>query len=188
MKRNKKKYPKCPSCNQDKHRTEMKIAISDMEKIDKAQYKHYKELKMETYGGFVDSNFEWACDACLDSKKAIKANPSLQNYSWNPHYAYSDSEITCSNCNTEFTFSKEEKKHWLEVLKFWVDSTPVNCLNCRKEIRKLKAENKTLSEILKKEESEISVSELEKIVEIYTKWEKNNRVKYYQSILRKRKS
>lgn len=188
MKRNKKKYPKCPCCNQAKHKTEIKIAISEMEKIDELQYKHHKELKINTYASFIDSDFEWACDECLESKKAIKGNPGLQNYCWNPNYAHYDSQLMCRNCNTEFTFSKEEKKYWLEGLKFWIDSTPVNCVNCRKEIRKLKAENKTLSEILKKEESEISVSELEKVVEIYTKWEKDNRTKYYQSILRKRKN
>lgn len=81
MKREKKKFPICPCCNTAKQRTEMKLAISEMEKVDIQAYpKYYKELDLNQYYSFIDSDFSWACDACLDSKKAIKANPSLQNY------------------------------------------------------------------------------------------------------------
>lgn len=165
----------------------METVISVMKKLDRDQYKHYKELKIDTYSSFIQSNFDWACDDCLNSKKAIQAIPELQNYCWNPHYAYFDSTFICNKCKSEFIFKKEEKKFWYESLKFWIDSTPNNCTSCRKDIRQLKIENKTLSEILRKEESEIEVGELEKVIAIYTKWEKIERAKYYKSILVKRK-
>lgn len=187
MKISKKKYAKCPSCKAEVDKTEMKTVISEMEKVDKIQYNYYKKLKVDTYYSFVDSNFDWACDICLNDKKAIKANPILQNYAWNPHYAYYDSQCKCKNCNADFIFSKEEKKHWFESLKFWIYSVPIHCINCRMEIRQLKLENKILSTILKKEESNISSEELDKVIKIYSKWKKEKRVKYYQAILRKRK-
>lgn len=177
MKRSKNKYAKCPSCKAEIHKTEIKMAISEMEKTDRLQYNHYNN--------FIDSNFDWACDVCLDNKKAIRANPRLQNYSWNPNYAYYDSQFQCRNCNSDFIFSKEEKKYWFESLKFWIDSIPIHCIDCRKEIRQLKLENKMLSDILEKEETDISSDELNTVIEIYTKWAKKEKVKYYQAILRK---
>jgi len=186
-KKQKKKYAKCPCCNKEKHRTEMKMVIAQKEQLDRASYgKYYKELDIDTYGGFIDSNFDWACDACLESKKAVKANPNTQNYCWYPYYAYFDLSINCKTCKSEFVFSKEEKKFWFESLKFWIDSEPVNCVTCRKEIRQLKKENKILSDILSKKEDDISFTELEKVIEIYTIWQKEDRVKYYQSVLKKR--
>ena len=187
LKWNKMKYAKCPACKTEKHKTEMKVAISDMEKLEKAEYKNYKKLKINTFDSFIESDFSWACDFCLKSKKAIKANPSLQNYSWNPNYAYYDTEKICRTCNDKFTFSKEEKKYWYEGLKFRLDSEPVNCFNCRKEVRKYKIENNFLSETLKKNEEEISINELEKVIEIYKDWQKEQRAKYYESLLNKRK-
>lgn len=186
MKKGKKKYAKCPSCKAEIHKTAMKVAISEMEKTERLQYNHYKDLKIDIYNSFIDSNFDWACDICLEDAKAIKANPSLQNYSWNPNCAYYDSQLKCRSCNSDFKFGKEEKKYWFEGLKFWIDSVPVHCVNCRREIRQLKLENTMLSDILKKEATDISSNELETVIEIYTKWEKEEQAKYYQAILRKR--
>lgn len=186
MSKRKKKYAKCPSCNVGKHRTEMKEALTTMEKLERSQYKHYAALAIDTYGVFVDSAFGWACDSCLDSKKAIKANPSIQNYCWEPHLAYFDARFTCNTCQDKFTFKKEEKQLWYEKLQFWIDSRPNNCTNCRKEIRQLKNENKTLSQILSKKETEMSTSELSTVIDIYTQWDKPQRVKYYTSVLNKR--
>lgn len=170
----KKAYPKCPSCKIPRHPTEMKEALTENEKIDASS-------------DFMDGSFDWACDLCLSSKKAIKANPGLQNYCWSPHYAYFNSHLICRNCDTPFIFSIKEKQFWFEEIKFWIDSAPVNCLNCRKEIRLLKKENKTLSDILSKKEDAISVDELKKVIQIYAKWQKEERAKYYQSVLKKRK-
>lgn len=188
MKKKKRKYAKCPSCETNKHRTEMRTAISEMEEMDRLQYKNYNKLGIDTYEGFIDSDFGWACDACLQSKKAIKGSPTSQNYCWHPNYAHFDSNKICTNCGSNFIFSKEEKKYWYESLKFWIDSEPVNCLKCRREIRHYKSENKILSEILRNEESEISISELEKVVEIYTNWQIEQKVKYYQSVIIKKKN
>ncbi len=184
----KQKYAKCPCCQTERHRTEMKTAIAQMEKLDRAAYKHYKALSIDTYASFIDSDFNWACDVCLNNKKAILAHPSLQQYAWNPNYAYFDTRHTCRTCETVFTFSKEEKKYWFETLKFWTDAEPVNCVNCRKEVRQFKNQNTRLSNILQQKEEDISIEELEEVIEIYTKWEKIKRVKYYQSVLRKQKN
>ena len=186
MKKRKNKYAICPSCKGERYQTEMQVAISQKDKLDSIQYKNYKGLEDNSYHSFVNSNFDWACDICLDTKMAIVANPSLQNFCWNPNYSYYDTKHQCRTCKSDFIFSKEEKKYWYETLQFWIDSTAIHCVECRKEKRELKKENTTLSSILKKEEKEISIEELESVIDIYTKWEKTERTKYYQALLKKK--
>jgi len=187
MRKGKKRYAKCPSCITEKHRTEMETSLSILEKTERKEYKHYKELNIDTYKSFIDSNFEWACDDCFKLKKAIVATPGSQIYSGSPHLAYYDMKLICNKCGIDFLFSKEEKKLWYESLGFGLYSIPNNCLKCRKDLRQLKSENTTLSEILKKDESNLAIDELEKIIEIYSDWHKGDKAKYYESLLRKRK-
>ena len=164
----------------------MKEAIAQKDAEDRVHYKYYNELDINTYSSFMNSDFSWACDSCLDKKKAIKGHPNLQNYCWDPHFAYFDSNKICRKCNVEFVFGKEEKKFWYESLKFWHSSEPVNCVNCRKDIRQYKTENKILSDILRKKEEDITLIELEKVVEIYMNWDLEEKAKYYQSMIKKR--
>jgi transcription elongation factor Elf1 len=187
MAKSKTKYAKCSSCLTDKHKTEMTISLSVMDKITRKEINNYKELNIDIYSAFINSDFEWACDTCLTTKKAVLANTGLQTPSMNPHLAYFDKNLMCKSCGEEFLFTKEEKRFWFEVLKFWIDSEPVSCLKCRREIRVLKSENKILSEILKKELAQISIEELEKVIEVYRKWDKNDRVAFYEAQLKKRR-
>ena len=184
-KRNKIKLPKCPCCNNEIHRTEMETVVKEMTKLDKANYKHYKELDIDSYYSFIDSNFKWACDNCLKSKKAILAGIGSQNYSFTPHFAYFDIKSNCFNCKNDFVFSKEEQRHWYESIKLYSYASPDNCFKCRQEIRKVKVQNKILSEILSKKESEFTKEDLEEIITIYKEWNKENKVNYYQSLLNK---
>ena len=186
MKKSKKKYAVCPCCTTEKYRTEMQKCLSVLIKHERQEYKNFNELGIDSYYSFIDADFEWACDNCLESKKAILANPGLQETPWTPHLAYSDTKLICKTCQQDFLFKKEEKKLWYEAYKLPTYAQPSNCPECRKNIRKQKSENKTLSEILKKPLNKVSNSELEKIIEIYTSWDKLEKAKYYQSILRKR--
>lgn len=189
MKRSKTKYAKCPCCLTDKHRTEMRKCMSILEKIHKKEFKNYKELNLDqyTYGSFIDSNFVWACDNCLESKKAVLANPGLQQTPFTPHLAYFDTIFRCNSCKKEHVFKIEEKKVWYESYKLPIDAQPDKCLDCRRKIRKQNSENKILSEILEKPENDNTINELEKVVDIYITWDKIEKAKYYQSILNKRK-
>ena len=164
----------------DRHRAEIQTCISILEKIERQEFKHYKELQLDqyTYGSFVDSNFEWACDSCLGSKKAILAIPGLQETPWTPHFAYFDTQLNCYSCTKEFLFKKEEKKAWYESYKLPINAQPNNCLGCRRKTRNLNADNKTMSEILKKSELEISDNQLEEVIGIYTSWDKMKKAKY----------
>lgn len=189
MKKLKNKLATCPCCLTERHRTEMQTCISILEKIERQEFKHYKELQLDqyTYGSFIDSTFAWACDICLKNKTAILAIPGLQVTPWTPHLAYFDTQLTCYTCKKEFLFKKEEKKAWYESYKLPIKVKPNHCLNCRRKDQKQNSENKTISEILKKPEIEISDTELEEVVEIYTLWDKMEKAKYYQSILNKRR-
>ncbi len=186
MARQKKKYAKCPCCLTERHRTELTVCLSILEKLERKANKHFKELNIDTYYSFVDSNFEWACDMCLKDNKASLANPGLQTYAWTPNLAYYDKALTCRTCSADFKFTKEEKQLWYEKLKFWGDSEPIKCLKCRRQVRYLKIENKILSDILKKDENEISIDELKTVSEIYRKWDKIEKAKVYDAIFKKR--
>lgn len=165
----------------------MQTCIAILEKIEKQEFKHYKELQLDqyTYASFINSNFEWACDSCLKSKKAILAIPGLQEVACSPHLAYFDTSLTCNTCKKDYLFKKEEKKTWYESYKLPANAQPNNCLHCRRKSQKQNSENKTISEILKKSEIEISENELEMVVGIYASWDKMEKAKYYQSILNK---
>jgi hypothetical protein len=74
----------------------------------------------------------WACDECLQSGLAIKANIENQHfYDGNPHFAYFDKKTSCRDCNKDFIFSKEEQRHWYEKLKLMVYAQQVRCNDCR---------------------------------------------------------
>lgn len=188
MKRLKTKFAKCPCCLIEKDQTEMKTCVSILEKLERKEFKHYIELKLDryTYSSFIEPNFGWACDNCLETKKAVLASPRLQETTWTPHLAYSDTKLFCFSCKKDFLFKKEEKKVWYESYKLPTNAAPNNCLDCRRKISNQNLENKTLSEILKKEEFNISDKELEKVVELYSLRDKMDRAKYFQSILNKR--
>lgn len=183
MRKQKEKYMKCPCCSIEKPRTEITVCLSILGKII---VKHYEMSASDAYEMLIGSNYIWACDDCLNRKKAIVAFPTFQNNELDSYLAYYDTDITCRTCGTKFTFTKEEKKLWYETLKFRMESMPVNCLPCRKQVRLLKAQNNTLSEILKKDAHEISMEELKTLVDIYTQWDKQEKATYYERLITKK--
>jgi hypothetical protein len=80
--------------------------------------------------------FQWACDECLDSGKALPGDWKIQKWAdHNPFLVYYDIHKKCKTCGKDFVFSKNEQRYWYEELKFRVQSECVNCLDCRREIR-----------------------------------------------------
>ncbi len=83
--------------------------------------------------------FQWACDTCLNSGKAILAHPDKQTFCDHaPFLAYFDHSKLCSTCNQLFLFSAKEQEFWYETLHFWVQSEAKNCPACRKKARSQK--------------------------------------------------
>jgi hypothetical protein len=186
-KKTKNKFPICPCCSAERHRTEISICLSIYTKWEKQLYKYYNELGIDSYNSFIKSDFDWACDFCLKEKNAILASLHGQNFSSaGPNLAYFDTHHVCRNCGIDFIFSKDEKAFWYEQLKFPLYSKPVNCLPCRQDARVLKEETQILSEILKKDEKEITIDELKTVTDIYRKWEKMEKVKFYEAMIRKK--
>lgn len=83
----------------------------------------------------------WACNDCVDTGRAIPADPGKQEWcDCEPYLAYFDEERTCVDCGRAFVFHKEEQQHWYETLRFWVWSRPIRCRACnrnRKARRKI---------------------------------------------------
>ncbi len=181
----KQKYPICPSCNIAKDRTEMRASIGAMDKISRTS-QYYDPKKNEAFLAFIgNSDFEWACDDCLEGQKALTADLTKQNISSMPHLAYHDTVLECKTCKEKFVFSKTEKKFWYETLGFWATSQPVYCKSCRRDNKQHKLENKTLSDLLRKGEEKLTADELATVIEIYEKWDKAERVRYFRALLRK---
>lgn len=109
----------------------MQTCISILEKIERQEFKHYKELQLEqyTYGSFVESTFECACDICLENKKAILAIPGLQETPWTPHLAYFDTQLNCYSCKKEFCLRKKKKRLGMNRLNFQSTSIIIIALN-----------------------------------------------------------
>lgn len=164
----------------------MNTCIRVLEARHTLQFGKHKELKTDAYDSFLGASFEWACDDCLRTKKAILANPGAQETAFDPHLAYADTQLKCSECETSFRFTKEEKQVWYENYKLPIHAEPGNCLDCRRKIKQHKADNKTVSEILRKTESELSQEEIETLLEIYAAWDKPEKVKYFEAVLNKR--
>lgn len=182
----KKSQAVCPSCGIQKHRTELRLCLEQMEARQKREFGHHPELTTDAYEAFLNASFEWACDDCLKSKQAILAKPGAQETAFDPHLAYSDKQMVCYRCEQDFKFRKEEKQAWYESYKLPIHAEPDHCLACRRAIRQEKLENKSVSEILKKAETSISKEELESLIQIYSAWDKTEKVKYFEAMLRKR--
>lgn len=182
----KQSYPKCVCCGNERHRTEVKQALSVIGRLDKNEHHYFHQVKPYDYVTLKGLESDWACDECLNLGKAIPSQPEAQNYCWEPRLAYFDTQHECQSCHKPFIFGKEEKRFWFETLKFWIDSTPNHCAGCRKEMRALKKENNTLTAVLAKPEADMSMSELEEVVAIYTHWDKKEKAGYYKSLIRKR--
>lgn len=179
MKHQKNKHIKCKCCGLIKEKFDVSICMSILKNVD---FVDSLDLKNDLYKMLND--YGWACDDCINSKKALISNALQQNHSYYFYLAYNDSNLSCENCKTEFTFSKEEKKFWYESMKFRKESVPVHCLSCRKKIRKKKLQNKRLSEILKKDIKFITIEELYELVQIYDEWGIKDKFNFYSKILK----
>ena len=139
------------------------------------------------FADLVHGQYQFACDSCLESGRAICGTPQKQLYcDFDPYLAFFDINKTCENCAKEYVFTKEEQQSWYEKLRFWVQSKPKYCTDCRKIKRQTKKMNKELSDILSKKES-LGIEEMERLSEIYKEINRPDRSKYYLNLIRKNK-
>ena len=135
--------------------------------------------------------YQWACDDCLNSGRALRANPRNQfytfRYPWDvaqPYFAYFDKQRTCTDCGQDFIFTKEEQQHWYEELRFVVYSVPNQCPACRKQRRQARNLNRELSELLRAGVPD-EIAPLQRIAEIYAALDKPEKEKAYRAEVRK---
>ncbi len=166
----------------------MQAALKALRLAEASLHIHFRLKDTELYGAFVDNDFEWACDACLQNGLAIEATAEAQVYKWYAHLAYGNTELNCHACGNDFVFSKIEKQLWYEKLKLINTSAPKNCLACRKKLRQHKQENTLLSQLLSKDKAQLTREELETIISIYEGWQKVERATYFRALLRKTKA
>ncbi len=92
---------------------------------------------------------EWACKACVKSKKAIKADISKHTYIGSTeHYFYIDSQRKCTNCKKSYVFTASEQQFWYEIARLPTDATPEFCKTCRSENESKKNAQSALMDLL----------------------------------------
>jgi len=130
---------------------------------------------------------QWACDDCINGRKAILANPQKQfytfKYPWDsaiPFLAYFDKGYTCESCGEKGILAKEIQQHWYEELKLVVYTRAKRCKNCRTT----KDLNTELSNLLKDGKPEDKAS-LMRISEVYEKMGKIEKMKAYRKAAEK---
>ncbi len=182
-----KTYLICPCCKKAKHNTEVRTMSKLLKKLSNPKKEHGY---IPIISNFHSNNIEddgWACDECLDRVWTEPADPYAQLFlDHPPYFFYYDSKRKCEKCEAEYIFSISEKRFWYEELKFWVQSKPKHCIPCRKEVRQQKQDNKRLSELLEGFDK-LTIIELEEIIQIYSRMNKEEKVKYYHAVLKKKK-
>ncbi len=177
----------CPSCQQIRNRKDLGIISELLQEARQQNEFVYNSLAAEvSFSALKNQEFDWACDHCIEGQLALLAQPLQQNFCWNPHLAYTNTEKTCENCGRFYLFRKEEKKHWYETLKFWYESEPLHCPECRKTIRVERRDNTRLSELLRHGPDQLSLENLREVVAIYERMEKPERTKYFAALVRKK--
>lgn len=170
----------CPGCKADVNESNLKKTLGRKVWL----WGTVSILKKED---LIHGSFQWACDACLDSGKALIGNPEAQLYcDFDPYLAYIDIDKTCEKCHEMYVFKKEEQKYWYETLRFWIQSKPKHCPKCRQEVREEKQLNKELS-ILLKEKERLTIQDMERLSEIYEEINKPDKSKYYKNLVEKAK-
>ncbi len=180
------RFAKCLCCQNERHKTEVKQILSILDKRNSRLYPNLKGWNLDSYKELIDSYFYWACDYCLTNGSAVLSNMSDGQGTETPHLAYFDTSFLCKVCGIECVFTVSEKKAWYEQYQLPISSIPDKCLKCRKNQKLLREQNKLLSDLIKKEVANLTEQEIEQVIAIYTKWEKNDKVGYYTSILKKR--
>ncbi|MEZ4829971.1 MAG: zinc-ribbon domain containing protein [Bacteroidia bacterium] len=184
----------CPCCRQHvrDRETEQVLSLLPFNGLVTTINKPRREEFLETlkqHSGL----YQWACDTCINTGKAILAQPSRQFYTFHfpwdiaiPYLAYFNKTLKCNRCGEYFTFSGEEQKYWYETLGFVVYSVPLQCASCRKEIRVEKSLNQELSDLLREGRPE-EKEKLLRIAEIYQQMDKPEKAKAYLTAARKLK-
>jgi len=91
----------------------------------------------------------WACDRCLQSKRAVSPNVAKQNLGMGtPFAAYVDRPFRCEDCDAASVFTAREQQHWYETLGFLIWVYPKQCAPCRAKRRQKKRANNALASAL----------------------------------------
>lgn len=139
----KKLLQKCPCCKQPRRLSECRIFSNQVRALIGNYPNKLHVSDLELLGNYSGSraheeSVQWACDECIESKRAITGEPRKQLFlDYPPYFAYFDQEKVCRVCQQIFVFEKGEQQHWYEHLRFWVQATRVYCKDCQSEKRQL---------------------------------------------------
>jgi len=128
--------------------------------------------------------YHWACDACLNSGKAVMANHENFSGIYGIYLAFYDIEKTCKSCKKKYIFTKEEQVQWFEKLQFCHRAKSVRCKPCLKKIRYQKSLQKKLSALLAIKK-DYTAEQLKEIITIYLEMGKPEKTNRYSNLLKK---
>ena len=123
----------------------------------------------------------WACDACIDSGRALAANVTRQHLGLGtPFAAYVDRPFQCTDCGKPSVFSAAEQKHWFEKLQFLIWVYPKQCAACRAVRRGRKRSQKSLAKALHGLDPS-DPEQLESVSRLYTELGLANKAREYRA-------
>lgn len=169
----------CPCCNISRY-------PEQYQKLKEFNEQHSYEHMISVIDSAKQGFLHWACDKCLEDKRAILGSPDIQNWGGfaYPYFAFYDDVKQCKTCGNKFIFSKEEQQHWFQVLKFIVWSEARNCKDCRKQERDSRTRNSKISKLVKNL-SKNNIDQAERLIELYLEINNVDKAKFYFAILRK---
>ncbi len=149
---------------------------------------YWQEVTPEQPHVFTVPHYKWACDACLENKKAILADITKQNYTNRSerfkrpfHLAYTPLKLVCRLCEKPFKISTQQQQRFYEALKRPIRSVPTLCFGCSK-MDNLSPEEKKIVH-LKKKGLDTNKNKLRKLVAAYKEMNDLENVQKYQSML-----
>lgn len=182
----------CPCCKKARNKSKIQsiIQLFPFNGAFKAVEQSWTDSFLQIINSYKDF-YQWACDTCIQERKAILGKPAKQNYTFKnpmdtatPFLAYFDKKYSCKKCEDKFVFTKAEQQHWYETLQFIVYAKPIHCPACRKEIRDGKYLNTQLSNLLKNGQPK-TAAELEQIATIYKEMGEIEKAKKYMTFAKK---
>ncbi len=148
-----KKKITCPCCRSTVTERNIGQALRDIRKVS-GIYIPYDSKQNNLELALLNNYQRWACNDCLQTGKAIKADPDRQpNGSFMSHdteyLAFWDSNwIDCRDCGESFVFSKEDQLFYYQTLGKVRDARAVRCLACRKALKEKHRPARELGEML----------------------------------------
>lgn len=179
-----KKELTCPCCRSTVTERDAGHALKSIHKVNGIFFPHDPQEK-EIDLLMLRHYHRWACDDCLLSNKAIKADPDRQPtgslMSHDTEYlAFWDSNwIDCRDCGEPFVFSKEDQLFYYQTLRKTREARAVRCQACRKALKEQRRPALELGQMLENGELK-NEADRDRVIANYRSLGREDKARYFE--------